>query len=111
MELANGLGEDRPADGLLLHEAFGLGEAAAIGGLAVADVHGVNHAVAIEEVVARNGLKQRIGAVADVDSIDEWWNPAGDRELEVRRLLANRGKIPGNLDRGVSSFRQWVRLL
>jgi len=111
VELAYGLGEDRVADGPLLSEALGLGEAAAVRGLAVADVHGVDHAVAVEEVVARNGLEEGVGAVADVDAVDEGGDPAGYGELVVRWLLAHGGEIPSNLDGGVGGLGQGVRLL
>ena len=66
----------------------------------------MNHVVAIEEVMPRDRLKQRVSAVSEVNSINAIKDGARDSKSVTDRLLRDGSEISNNLNVGVGNFRK-----
>lgn len=108
MELPDGLGEHRSAKLTFLDESLRLSEPASVASGAVVDGNGMDHSVAVEQVVAGGRLKQGVGAVPEIDTIDAAGDGAGDREGVADRLFRNRSEVPGDLYSRVGGFGKGV---
>ena len=66
----------------------------------------MNHAVAIEEVMPRDRLKQRVSVVSEVNSINAIKDGARDSKSVTDRLLRDGSEISSNLNVMVGNFRK-----
>ncbi|KAF7822530.1 Uncharacterized protein G2W53_020674 [Senna tora] len=111
VKLADGFGEDGATQSFFLDETLRFGESAGVAGGAVFELDGVDHAVAVEEVVAGDGLVERVGSVADVDTLNAFGDFSGDREGVGDGLLRHRSEVSGDLDTWVGGLGKWVLTL
>lgn len=112
MELADGLGENRPAKLPLLPEPASLREPAGVGSLSVgAKLNGVNHTVAVKEVVAGDGAVEWVRPVPEVHAAaNTVWDFSGDLEVVSDGALRDGGEVAGDLDLWVGGFGEGVML-
>lgn len=108
VQFADRFGEGGLPDGAFLAEALCLGVPACVGGGAVPEVDSVHHPVPVEEVMPGDRLEEGIGAVADVDAVDERRDATLHREIVGRGVLVDWGEITGDLDGRIGSLGQRV---
>lgn len=112
MELADGLGENRPAKFTLLPEPASLREPASVRSRSVGvELNGVNHTVAVKEVVAGDGAVERVSPVSEVHAAaNTIWDFPGDLEVVGDGTLRDGSEVAGDLDLWVGSFGEGVVL-
>lgn len=108
VELANGFRKHRTAELAFLNQSLRFGEAAGVTGFAAIDGNGVNHAVTVEEMVARDGFKQGVGAISEIDPSNAIRNGPDDGEGVLDWLFRDGSEVSRYLNAWVGSFGERV---